>query len=330
MTTLRPQVKVGVGLIIHREDEVLLIRRSASHGSGTWSTPGGHIDPGESLEECAAREALEETGVEVANVRFRALTNDVFEDEGKHYVTVWMEGDYRSGEASVAANYELTEVGWFPWDDLPEPLFLPLRNLLGGRCHGESGHPGPAPQFPPQFPRKLDDGAPTRTPAMGSFPAIRSFQESDRRQLEALWTRVFPDDPPRNAPARMIDNKRKVQPELLLVAEGSSGAEGHDGAEGEPPPGSDGAGGEGAGRLVGAVMAGFDGTRGWIHHLAVLPDFRRRGIATALVRAAEEGLRELGCPKVNLQIRASNSEVRDFYRSLGYEVEDRISMGKEL
>lgn len=131
-----------MGLIIHRQDEVLLIRRSSSHGSGTWSTPGGHLDPGESLEECAVREALEETGVEVANVRFRAVTNDVFEDEGKHYVTVWMEGDYRSGEASVAADYELTEVGWFPWSALPSPLFLPLENLLAGRCHGNADPPG--------------------------------------------------------------------------------------------------------------------------------------------------------------------------------------------
>ncbi|MFP3947906.1 MAG: GNAT family acetyltransferase [Longimicrobiales bacterium] len=299
MTPGPPQVRVGVGVVIRRGDEILLIRRSASHGSGTWSTPGGHIDPGESLEECAVREALEETGVHVGNVRFRAVTNDVFEDEGKHYVTVWMDADYRSGEASVAADYELTEVGWFPWDYLPEPLFLPLLNLLEGRCHGKSRDVGSAPRRTARFPRKLEDGA------SAHGPTIRSFRESDRSQLEALWTRVFPDDPPRNAPGRMIDNKLKVQPELLLVAATSEA-------------------------LVGAVVAGFDGTRGWIHHLAVHRDFRRRGIATALVRSAEEGLRELGCPKVNLQIRATNSEVQAFYRGLGYEVEERISMGKVL
>ena len=313
MTAPRAQVRVGVGVIIQRGTEVLLVRRSSSHGSGTWSTPGGHVDPGESLEECAAREAYEETGIRVENVRFRAVTNDVFEVEGVHYVTVWMEGDYRSGEASVAADHELTEVGWFPWHDLPEPLFLPLRNLREGRYHGRSSDTGWARTLSAGSPGRPEEGAPTRTSTLGSFPAIRSFRQSDRSQLEALWARVFPDDPPRNAPARMIDNKQKVQPELLLVAEQ---------VETQEPAN--------ASRLVGAVMAGFDGTRGWIHHLAVLPEHRRQGIATALVRAAEVGLRELGCPKVNLQIRASNAEVQAFYRSLGYEAEDRISMGKLL
>jgi len=78
------------------------------------------------------------------------------------------------------------------------------------------------------------------------------------------------------------------------------------------------------------VMAGFDGTRGWIHHLAVLHEFRGRGIATALVREAEEGLAELGCPKINLQVRAENEGVVKFYRAAGYEVEQRVSMGKTL
>jgi ribosomal protein S18 acetylase RimI-like enzyme len=78
------------------------------------------------------------------------------------------------------------------------------------------------------------------------------------------------------------------------------------------------------------VMAGFDGVRGWIYHLAVAPECRRRGFATPLMRAAELGLRKLGCPKVNLQIRATNSGVVAFYRSLGYELEERLSMGRPL
>jgi ribosomal protein S18 acetylase RimI-like enzyme len=82
--------------------------------------------------------------------------------------------------------------------------------------------------------------------------------------------------------------------------------------------------------LVGAVIAGFDGVRGWIYHLAVAPESRRRGIATQLVRAAEAGLRKLGCPKVNIQVRATNGEVVAFYRSLGYVVEERVSMGRRL
>lgn len=134
---------------------------------------------------------------------------------------------------------------------------------------------------------------------------IRPFEQDDRQALEALWARVFADDPPWNAPGAMIDAKLQVQPELLLV--GLVDAD-----------------------LVGAVMAGFDGVRGWIHHLAVAPEMRRRGIATQLVRAAEEGLREIGCAKVNLQVRATNAEVVAFYRSLGYDIEERVSMGRRL
>lgn len=130
---------VGVGLIIARGSEILLIRRHGAHGAGTWSTPGGHLDFGESLETCATREAREETGLEVTNVRFRALTNDRFVNEGRHYVTVWMEADYAGGEPGLTAPEEASDIGWFPWDALPEPLFLPLRNLLAGACYPPTG-----------------------------------------------------------------------------------------------------------------------------------------------------------------------------------------------
>jgi ribosomal protein S18 acetylase RimI-like enzyme len=103
----------------------------------------------------------------------------------------------------------------------------------------------------------------------------------------------------------MIEQKQRVQPELLLV-----------GVVGD--------------LLVGAVMAGFDGTRGWIHHLAVDPGYRRMGIGRELVEAAERGLHALGCPKVNLQVRAENAGVVAFYERLGYTAEERVSMGKLL
>jgi ribosomal protein S18 acetylase RimI-like enzyme len=135
--------------------------------------------------------------------------------------------------------------------------------------------------------------------------AIRPFGPEDQPALEALWGRVFADDPPWNAPAVMIAAKLKVQPELLLVALLDE-------------------------ELIGAVMAGFDGVRGWIHHLAVAPKSRRRGIATRLVGAAVSGLRALGCPKVNLQIRASNADVAAFYQRLGFVIEERVSMGLRL
>jgi 8-oxo-dGTP diphosphatase len=124
--------RVGVGIIITKGDQVLLLRRHNVHGAGSWSTPGGHLDFGESPEACAIREAKEETNVTVSNVRFRAVTNDFFADEGKHYITLWLEGDYAGGEPTVNAAYEMAEVGWFAWDALPQPLFLSLQQLLDG------------------------------------------------------------------------------------------------------------------------------------------------------------------------------------------------------
>lgn len=135
--------------------------------------------------------------------------------------------------------------------------------------------------------------------------SIRSFQAADQAALEALWGRVFPDDPPWNAPNLLIEQKLKVQPELLLVAFVAE-------------------------ELVAAVIAAFDGTRAWIYHLAVQPEWRRRGIASALVHAAEQRVQSLGASKVNLQVRATNGEVVAFYRSLGYAVEERVSMGRRL
>lgn len=127
--------EIGVSMIILRDGKVLMQKRSNVHGAGTWCTPGGHLEPGESLEQCGLREAMEETGVRVEDVRFRAITNDIFPEDGKHYVTVWLEADHREGEGKVKAEYEMSEVGWYGWDELPSPLFLPLRNLLEGRCY---------------------------------------------------------------------------------------------------------------------------------------------------------------------------------------------------
>lgn len=123
----KPQV--GTAIIIIKDNKILLMKRKGPHGTGTWSPPGGHLDVGESLEACAAREAKEEVGVDVVDIRFRAVTNDVFEEEAKHYVTIWLEGR-PTGEPFIAAEKEVEEIGWFAWDTLPEPLFLPLENLI--------------------------------------------------------------------------------------------------------------------------------------------------------------------------------------------------------
>jgi 8-oxo-dGTP diphosphatase len=131
--TVRP--RIGVGVIVTKGDRVLLIERKGVHGQGTWSTPGGHLEYGESPEACAARETMEETGVAITNVRALGFTNDFFEGSGLHYVTLWMRGEYKSGEATVAAPYEAAAVGWFAWNALPRPLFLPLRQLLQGKSY---------------------------------------------------------------------------------------------------------------------------------------------------------------------------------------------------
>ena len=78
------------------------------------------------------------------------------------------------------------------------------------------------------------------------------------------------------------------------------------------------------------VLAGFDGFRGWVYHLAVATELRRRGFGRQMMAAAEHELRELGCPKINLQVRSSNEAVIEFYERLGYRIEERASLGKRI
>lgn len=131
MTVKRPLV--GIGVLVRDGSRLLLMKRQNSHGSGTWSSPGGHLEYGESFETCAIRETFEETGVIIANPRFLTITNDVFEAEGKHYITVWMESSEITGEPKVNSEREMSAVEWFPLDALPEPLFLPLKHFLNGQ-----------------------------------------------------------------------------------------------------------------------------------------------------------------------------------------------------
>jgi 8-oxo-dGTP diphosphatase len=123
---------VGVAVLIFRAGKLLLIQRKGAHGAGSWATPGGHLEYGEDPSACARREAKEEVGVDLGEVAFHAVTNDLFVEEGKHYITLWMSGRISGGEPCVAAEDEVAEWGWFDPTDLPQPLFLPLRNLLSG------------------------------------------------------------------------------------------------------------------------------------------------------------------------------------------------------
>ena len=134
---------------------------------------------------------------------------------------------------------------------------------------------------------------------------IRRYRQADESDVIDLWREVFPSAPARNDPLKDIELKLTEQPELFLVAIVD-------------------------GLLVGTAMAGFDGHRGWVYYVAVNHAYRRRGIGSALMIEVEAALSQYGCPKLNLQIRSSNADVQAFYESLGYILEDRISMGKQL
>lgn len=134
---------------------------------------------------------------------------------------------------------------------------------------------------------------------------VRAFRDADEPAVTALWNRVFSYPQARNAPPKVIAAKRKVQPELFLVAER-------------------------AGDVVGTTLAGDDGHRGWLHLVAVSPDHQGGDVGGTLVREACRLLRERGVAKVNLQVRGDNAGVVAFYEALGFEVEDRVSLGLTL
>ena len=121
--------KVGVGVIIIKNDKVLLGKRKNAHGEGTWCFPGGHLEFNEEIEDCAIREVREEAGIEIKNIRIGTFTNDLFKKEGKHYVTLLVVSDYSFGKVKVMEPEKCEKWGWFEWDKLPKPLFIPIQNL---------------------------------------------------------------------------------------------------------------------------------------------------------------------------------------------------------
>jgi len=133
---------------------------------------------------------------------------------------------------------------------------------------------------------------------------IRPFHLDDEKAVVELWTRCDLVRPWNN-PHKDIQRKLKVDPEWFLV-------------------------GILDGQIIATVMAGYEGHRGWLNYLAVAPEFQRRGFARNIVVEAERILREAGCPKINLQVRTTNKGVIGFYKSVGYDVDDAVSMGKRL
>jgi ribosomal protein S18 acetylase RimI-like enzyme len=133
---------------------------------------------------------------------------------------------------------------------------------------------------------------------------IRAFRPEDTEPVVALWGRC---DLLRswNDPRKDIARKLKVRGDLFLVAEDASG-------------------------IVGTIMAGYDGHRGWINYLAVAPEMRKRGLGRKLMTEAERLLRAEGCPKINLQVRESNTEAMRFYEALGFKRDPVLSFGRRL
>jgi 8-oxo-dGTP diphosphatase len=120
--------KVGVGVLVLKDKKILMGLRKSKHGLGTWCPPGGHLEGGESWEECAIRETKEETGIEIQNIRLGYVTNDIHENEGKHYITLIMLSDWKSGNPQILEPDKCEKWEWVEWDNLPSPLFLPIKN----------------------------------------------------------------------------------------------------------------------------------------------------------------------------------------------------------
>ena len=122
--------RVGVGVLVFRDNKILLGKRKNSHGVGTWSPLGGHLEFGESPEECARREVLEEADIEIKNLKRGPFSNDIFASEDKHYVTLFILADYCSGTVKLQEPDKCEGWEWFEENDLPQPLFLPFQNLM--------------------------------------------------------------------------------------------------------------------------------------------------------------------------------------------------------
>lgn len=121
--------KVGVGVFIIKDNKILLGKRIGAHGEGTWCLPGGNLEYFESFKDCAKRELLEETGLEIDDINFLTATNDMFKEENKHYVTLFLNAKIIEGELINKEPEKCEQWDWFKWDNFPTPLFLPLINL---------------------------------------------------------------------------------------------------------------------------------------------------------------------------------------------------------
>lgn len=122
--------RIGVGIIFQDGNKVLFGLRKGSHGTGTWAFPGGHLEFGESVLDCARRELFEETGLKSSLMKIGPYTNDIHETEKKHYITLFVLAQYEGGAPEIREPEKCQEWRWFEWNDLPTPLFLSIQNLI--------------------------------------------------------------------------------------------------------------------------------------------------------------------------------------------------------
>lgn len=125
-----PYPRVGVGVWIRKDNKILLGKRRGTYAQGTWCPPGGKLDMYENPLDCAKRETKEETGIEIQNVRFMTVTNDITREYGTHYITLAFVADWKSGEPATVEPDKIGDWEWFAWNSLPEPLFIPFANFV--------------------------------------------------------------------------------------------------------------------------------------------------------------------------------------------------------
>jgi 8-oxo-dGTP diphosphatase len=134
--------RIGIGVMIQNEKgEVLLSQRKSSHGTGEWCFPGGHLEMGETLNECAAREVKEETDLDVEKFELISVADELryLESDGKHYVNIGIKAFYSGGEPKNMEPHKHEDWQWFSLDSLPAPLFqgteLAINNYKKGKIY---------------------------------------------------------------------------------------------------------------------------------------------------------------------------------------------------